>query len=113
MSAFSVSPQNNLDDRRLRWALAASLLLHLLLVAILVAAPWTWQIAKPPEPQEISMVFPEAPKSAAPKPAEPPKPAAAEKRSEEHTSELQSLMRISYSVFCLKKKKHKRNKTRM
>src|SRR3546814_8820866 len=27
-------------------------------------------------------------------------------RSEEHTSELQSLMRISYSVFCLKKKKH-------
>src|SRR3546814_6599116 len=28
-------------------------------------------------------------------------------RSEEHTSELQSLMRISYSVFCLKKKKHK------
>src|SRR3546814_3835652 len=26
-------------------------------------------------------------------------------RSEEHTSELQSLMRISYSVFCLKKKK--------
>src|SRR3546814_1257978 len=31
-------------------------------------------------------------------------------RSEEHTSELQSLMRISYAVFCLKKKKaHKRN----
>src|SRR3546814_8890944 len=29
------------------------------------------------------------------------------KRSEEHTSELQSLMRISYSVFCLKKKKNK------
>src|SRR3546814_7698518 len=34
-----------------------------------------------------------------------PKP----KRSEEHTSELQSLMRISYAVFCLKKKTHKRN----
>src|SRR3546814_1012945 len=31
-------------------------------------------------------------------------PAAA--RSEEHTSELQSLMRISYAVFCLKKKKN-------
>src|SRR3546814_7095662 len=31
------------------------------------------------------------------------------RRSEEHTSELQSLMRISYAVFCLKKKKH--NKT--
>src|SRR3546814_10582522 len=31
--------------------------------------------------------------------------AAVIKRSEEHTSELQSLMRISYAVFCLKKKK--------
>src|SRR3546814_7975112 len=30
-------------------------------------------------------------------------------RSEEHTSELQSLMRISYAVFCLKKKRQKRN----
>src|SRR3546814_3086154 len=29
------------------------------------------------------------------------------RRSEEHTSELQSLMRISYAVFCLKKKKYK------
>src|SRR3546814_6666009 len=29
-----------------------------------------------------------------------------QERSEEHTSELQSLMRISYAVFCLKKKKH-------
>src|SRR3546814_1867053 len=29
-------------------------------------------------------------------------------RSEEHTSELQSLMRISYAVFCLQKKKNKR-----
>src|SRR3546814_9818783 len=37
-------------------------------------------------------------------------PAAPEKggaRSEEHTSELQSLMRISYAVFCVKKKKSK------
>src|SRR3546814_1857517 len=32
------------------------------------------------------------------------------KRSEEHTSELQSLMRISYAVFCLKKKKKKNKK---
>src|SRR3546814_8731537 len=32
-------------------------------------------------------------------------------RSEEHTSELQSLMRISYAVFCLKKKKNKSKKT--
>src|SRR3546814_6742902 len=30
-------------------------------------------------------------------------------RSEEHTSELQSLMRISYAVFCLKKKKNKKH----
>src|SRR3546814_6902812 len=34
------------------------------------------------------------------------------KRSEEHTSELQSLMRISYAVFCLKKKKHKTYKSK-
>src|SRR3546814_8506203 len=32
-------------------------------------------------------------------------PSATDARSEEHTSELQSLMRISYAVFCLKKKK--------
>src|SRR3546814_9298057 len=45
-----------------------------------------------------------------------PRPTA---RSEEHTSELQSLMRISYAVFCLKKKKkqkktnHKTNKSKI
>src|SRR3546814_3890158 len=33
------------------------------------------------------------------------------RRSEEHTSELQSLMRISYAVFCLKKKKYKNTHT--
>src|SRR3546814_7302663 len=33
-------------------------------------------------------------------------------RSEEHTSELQSLMRISYAVFCLKKKKNKQQITK-
>src|SRR3546814_3348671 len=32
-------------------------------------------------------------------------PVSRQRRSEEHTSELQSLMRISYAVFCLKKKK--------
>src|SRR3546814_8719597 len=32
-------------------------------------------------------------------------------RSEEHTSELQSLMRISYAVFCLKTKRHQTNNT--
>src|SRR3546814_7948643 len=35
-------------------------------------------------------------------------PAVEEARSEEHTSELQSIMRISYAVFCLKKKKKQR-----
>src|SRR3546814_4980593 len=34
-------------------------------------------------------------------------------RSEEHTSELQSLMRISYAVFCLKKKKNKTHNKNM
>src|SRR3546814_7933587 len=33
-------------------------------------------------------------------------------RSEEHTSELQSLMRISYAVFCLKKKKNQHKKAK-
>src|SRR3546814_10314224 len=35
---------------------------------------------------------------------------ALQNRSEEHTSELQSLMRISYAVFCLKKKNHIKTK---
>src|SRR3546814_7150950 len=34
-------------------------------------------------------------------------------RSEEHTSELQSLMRISYAVFCLKKKIHEYQQTKI
>src|SRR3546814_7312075 len=38
--------------------------------------------------------------------------AAAEGKSEEHTSELQSLMRISYAVFCLKKKKNKNKQSK-
>src|SRR3546814_4801198 len=37
--------------------------------------------------------------------AELPQPAQSQARSEEHTSELQSLMRTSYAVFCLKKNK--------
>src|SRR3546814_5154347 len=38
-------------------------------------------------------------------------PARSADRSEEHTSELQSLMRISYAVFCLKKKKTQQQHT--
>src|SRR3546814_7387396 len=40
---------------------------------------------------------------------ERPQEENARRRSEEHTSELQSLMRISYAVFCLKQKKTKTN----
>src|SRR3546814_5833685 len=45
------------------------------------------------------------------RPADRPPPVRAGQcqRSEEHTSELQSLMRISYAVFCLKKKKYYKN----
>src|SRR3546814_2938091 len=39
-----------------------------------------------------------------------PRSADTRTRSEEHTSELQSLMRISYAVFCLKKKKKDQKK---
>src|SRR3546814_2343062 len=39
--------------------------------------------------------------------------AAGGQRSEEHTSELQSLMRISYAVFCLKKKKELNNNAKV
>src|SRR3546814_7045006 len=46
------------------------------------------------------------------KPPEYGKPAA-DARSEEHTSELQSLMRISYAVFCLKKKKKTKKTNRI
>src|SRR3546814_382294 len=42
----------------------------------------------------------------------PPSASGGEVRSEEHTSELQSLMRISYAVFCLKKKKTNKTKIR-
>src|SRR3546814_4992554 len=44
-------------------------------------------------------------------PPNPFTPPGKSPRSEEHTSELQSLMRISYAVFCLKKKKKNQNNT--
>src|SRR3546814_3107935 len=56
--------------------------------------PW-----RKPTPRQIS------PRQIARRP-----PAATSTRSEEHTSELQSLMRISYAVFCLKKKKYQQNR---
>src|SRR3546814_6443016 len=61
----------------------------------------------PPAPGDAEIATGEIPPPPSP-PAAPPAPPAppVEKavRSEEHTSELQSLMRISYAVFCLKKK---------
>src|SRR3546814_5696217 len=57
----------------------------------------------PPDPAQHRFRAPRpfAPRATAPKPA----------RSEEHTSELQSLMRLSYAVFCLKKKNKTTNST--
>src|SRR3546814_4247707 len=62
--------------------------------------------------QTVKLTGEPAPRAAKSASISPPFPPAAEtwartvvlSRSEEHTSELQSLMRISYAVFCLKKK---------
>src|SRR3546814_3676728 len=59
-------------------------------------------------PVGLPSVPPIVPPSPPPSPPLPPSncaEAGVENRSEEHTSELQSLMRISYAVFCLKKKR--------
>src|SRR3546814_10260453 len=60
--------------------------------------------AEPHEPRSAVRFEPAA---AIISPLEVPGEALEIRRSEEHTSELQSLMRISYAVFCLKKKKNK------
>src|SRR3546814_6273886 len=65
-------------------------------------------------PITITRPAPAAPIHVAQPSAWPMKSRSSAKRSEEHTSELQSLMRISYAVFCLKKntaKPNKNNKT--
>src|SRR3546814_7436740 len=73
-------------------------------------------IRRPPRSTRTDTLFPYTTlfrsRRPAPRPADRVKsgqdpPIVARKRSEEHTSELQSLMRISYAVFCLKKKKTK------
>src|SRR3546814_3129271 len=60
---------------------------------------------------EVRMIGPSGSASLAPSSVQvsesPLRPLPHFLRSEEHTSELQSLMRISYAVFCLKKKKKK------
>src|SRR3546814_14448875 len=73
-----------------------------------LVACWPWRASLPPLPSSERA-------SALPGPVHLPVESDATttlsvtvlRRSEEHTSELQSLMRISYAVFCLKKKKHK------
>src|SRR3546814_3515074 len=56
-----------------------------------------------------ALVQPRVPEDGMVAPAEQRGELPAVHRSEEHTSELQSLMRISYAVFCLKKKKKASN----
>src|SRR3546814_8935806 len=67
---------------------------------------------KPPALRRPAIASRPATNSSIASPIEPISCTIAEEmlRSEEHTSELQSLMRISYAVFCLKKKKKKTNK---
>src|SRR3546814_4682476 len=58
--------------------------------------------ARRPRPRARSLTMPRRRSTSANWATRPPRCAP---RSEEHTSELQSLMRISYAVFCLKKKR--------
>src|SRR3546814_6543126 len=62
---------------------------------------------KPPEPRSREMITGDPCRPATQKPIGEQ---LRRPRSEEHTSELQSLMRISYAVFCLKKKKKNKDK---
>src|SRR3546814_8743523 len=81
---------------------------------------WTpYQLYLRLEKDEMGSIF-NPPKPKAPPPPPPPPKAddpviedarKRERRSEEHTSELQSLMRNSYAVFCLKKKNNQNPKT--
>src|SRR3546814_8060911 len=71
-------------------------------------------IRRPPRSTLTDTLFPYTTLFRSPRPVRRTRPSSCpllsrrqslEERSEEHTSELQSLMRISYAVFCLKKKK--------
>src|SRR3546814_11073383 len=74
-------------------------------------------IRRPPRSTRTDTLFPYTTLFRSPRPGRGTPPTAGviygaggSIRSEEHTSELQSLMRISYAVFCLKKKKKQLNK---
>src|SRR3546814_9366114 len=70
---------------------------YALLFAVIAAILWLWQAAVRRVVQAPALAVSAATGNLL--------PAIAGARSEEHTSELQSLMRSSYAVFCLKKKK--------
>src|SRR3546814_5697179 len=72
--------------------------------AHLVAAEHVRAIGEPGDPSESFRLA-----LGAQQPARGVQPHQLRVRSEEHTSELQSLMRISYAVFCLKKKRNSLN----
>src|SRR3546814_4898888 len=86
-----------------------TLSLHDALPILLAVAP---AARAQPAPDPTQALDPESPLEPLPDlgidwpdPGMPDEAPIATPRSEEHTSELQSLMRISYAVFCLKKKK--------
>src|SRR3546814_10246733 len=71
-----------------------------------LAHPWCPTGAVPRRREEQPLAPPPSRRpQPAPTPRDGPHRRERDLRSEEHTSELQSLMRISYAVFCLKKKK--------
>src|SRR3546814_8046017 len=84
-------------------------------IVLALAAPWTFAEAqsRPDFSNVIGRVdtVPASAGDTAPTDGKPADVQADLWRSEEHTSELQSLMRISYAVFCLKKKKKQQKKS--
>src|SRR3546814_7145084 len=70
----------------------------------LVRSSSTTARGRPSGSQWVTCSFAPAPADSAGRITAPPAILNFRRRSEEHTSELQSLMRISYAVFCLKKK---------
>src|SRR3546814_4938853 len=72
------------------------------------AAPAAGQARTTGEAEALTILIPTAPQKLRTQriPVQQDDASIAYVRSEEHTSELQSLMRISYAVFCLKKKKY-------
>src|SRR3546814_5423742 len=94
--AFEPADPARVPPRYLAWTAVA-----LALILAIGYGIWRTQFFTAPTDEEIALT--EVPEAT--RPALRPGAVTAPMRSEEHTSELQSLMRISYAVFCLKKKK--------